>query len=92
MISSILQKLPVAMVGILLIVAVLTIYIRSKNVTRSEFFKIFKSLQGNAEFSLRASVDYKNFHQIFSFLQGFYRADYITDCYKNQQNKIPCSK
>ena len=43
MISSLLQKLPLAVVGLLLIVATLTIYFRSKNVTKSEFFKIFKS-------------------------------------------------
>jgi len=43
MISSVLQKLPLAVVGILLIVSILTIYFRSRNVTRSEFFKIFKS-------------------------------------------------
>ncbi len=43
MISSLLQKLPLAVVGLLLVVSVLTIYFRSKNVTKSEFFKIFKS-------------------------------------------------
>ena len=43
MFSSFLQKLPLAVVGVLLIVAVLTIYLRSKNVTKSEFLKIFKS-------------------------------------------------
>ena len=43
MISSLLQKLPLAVVGLLLVVAVLRIYFRSKNVTKSEFFKIFKS-------------------------------------------------
>lgn len=43
MIASILQKIPLAVVGILLILAVATIYFRSKNVTKSEFFKIFKS-------------------------------------------------
>ena len=43
MIASILQKIPPAVVGILLILAVATIYFRSKNVTKSEFFKIFKS-------------------------------------------------
>ena len=43
MISSLLQKLPLAAVGLLLIVATLTIYFRSKNVTKNEFFKIFKS-------------------------------------------------
>ena len=43
MISSLLQKLPLAIVGLLLVVSVLTIYFRSKNVTKSEFFKIFKS-------------------------------------------------
>ncbi len=45
MISSLLQKLPLAVVGILLLIAVLKIYFRSKNVTKSEFFKIFKSMQ-----------------------------------------------
>ena len=45
MTSSFLQKLPLAVVGILLIVAILTIYFRSKNVTRNEFFKIFKSIR-----------------------------------------------
>lgn len=43
MISSLLQKLPLAVVGLLLIVSALTIYFRSKNVTKSEFLKIFKS-------------------------------------------------
>ena len=43
MISSLLQKLPLAVALLLLIVAILTIYFRSKNVTKSEFFKIFKS-------------------------------------------------
>lgn len=43
MIFSILQKLPLAVAGLLLIIAVITIYARSKNVTKSEFFKIVKS-------------------------------------------------
>lgn len=42
MISSLLQKFSLAVVGLLLIVAALTIYFRSKNVTKSEFLKIFK--------------------------------------------------
>ncbi len=45
MLSSILQKLPLAVVFILLIIAVLKMYSRSKNVTRSEFVKIFKNMQ-----------------------------------------------
>lgn len=43
MYSSILQKLPLAVVGLLMVAAVLMIYFRSKNVTRSEFIKTFKS-------------------------------------------------
>jgi len=43
MISSLLQKLPLAVVGLLLVVSALKIYFRSKNVTKSEFLKIFKS-------------------------------------------------
>ena len=43
MISSILQKSLLAVVGLILVVSVLKIYFRSKNVTKSEFTKIFKS-------------------------------------------------
>ena len=42
MYSSLLQKIPLAIAGLLLVIAVLTIYFRSKNVTRSEFVKILK--------------------------------------------------
>lgn len=45
MISSIFMKLPLLVAGILLLVAVIRIYFRSKNVTRSEFVKIFKGAQ-----------------------------------------------
>ena len=44
MLSSILQKIPFIAVGVMLIVAGVIIYIRSKNVTRSEFFRIFKKI------------------------------------------------
>ena len=40
MISSLLQKLPLAVVGLLLVVSALIIYFRSKNVTKKEFFKL----------------------------------------------------
>ena len=43
--SSLLQKLPLAAAGLLMLVAAVTIYFRSKNVTRSEFLKIFKNTQ-----------------------------------------------
>ena len=39
---SLLQKAPILLAGILLVIAALTIYFRSKNVTRSEFVKILK--------------------------------------------------
>ncbi len=42
MISSLLQKIPLAVIGLIFLIAILTIYIRSKNVTKSEFYKIFK--------------------------------------------------
>lgn len=45
MIVSLLQKLPILAVGLLLIVSGITIYFRSKNVTKSEFFKKFKSIR-----------------------------------------------
>ena len=43
MYSSLLQKIPVAIAGLVLVVALLTISVRSQNVTRSEFIKILKS-------------------------------------------------
>ena len=43
MISSLLQKLLLAVVGLLLVVSAFIIYFRSKNVTKKDFFKIFKS-------------------------------------------------
>ena len=42
MVSSLLQKIPIIIAGILLLVALLKIYFRSKNVTKSEFIKILK--------------------------------------------------
>ena len=45
MFVSILQKIPLLAVGIMLLVAVLLIYIRSKNVTKREFFRTFKSVK-----------------------------------------------
>ena len=45
MLSSILQKIPLLITGLMLLMAVLKIYIRSKNVTRSEFFKILKNVK-----------------------------------------------
>ena len=43
MLISILQKIPIAIAGLLLLAAVLKIYTRSKNVTQTEFFRILKS-------------------------------------------------
>lgn len=43
MLISLLQKLPVLIAGILLIVGVLAIYFRSKNVTKTEFVRTFKT-------------------------------------------------
>lgn len=43
MLISILQKIPIAIAGLLLLTAALKIYTRSKNVTQTEFFKILKS-------------------------------------------------
>ena len=45
MLSSILQKIPYIIAGVVLILAAFKIYVRSKNVTRSEFVKIFKSVR-----------------------------------------------
>ena len=40
---SMLQKIPAIVAAIILLVGLVIIYFRSKNVTRSEFIKIFKS-------------------------------------------------
>ena len=45
MLFSILQKIPFIAVGIMLIVAGIIIYIRSKNVTKGEFFRILKNVK-----------------------------------------------
>lgn len=42
MYTSILQKIPVAVAVIFLVISLVTIYFRSKNVTRSEFIKFLK--------------------------------------------------
>ena len=39
MFSSILQKIPLIVAGVVLLIAIITICIRSKHVTKSEFFK-----------------------------------------------------
>lgn len=43
MYASMLQKIPIAIAGLMLLAAVLTIYVRSKNVTKNEFIKILKT-------------------------------------------------
>ena len=45
MFSSVLQKLPIIAAGVMLLVAVIIIYIRSKNVTRSEFARTLKNVK-----------------------------------------------
>ncbi len=45
MLSSLLQKIPLAIAGVLLVIAAISIYFRSKNVTKSEFVKILKGIR-----------------------------------------------
>ena len=45
MLSSILQKIPLVVVCLMLLIAVIVISIRSKRVTRSEFLKTFRSVK-----------------------------------------------
>ena len=52
MLSSVLQKIPLLIAGLMLLIAVVTIYFRSKNVTKSEFFKILKSVKADG-FTMR---------------------------------------
>lgn len=43
MYTSLLQKIPIILVGLLLAIAVVVIYFRAKNVNRTEFLQIFKT-------------------------------------------------
>lgn len=43
MLVSILQKLPIALAGLLLVIAAIGIYVRSKHITRGNFMKIVKA-------------------------------------------------
>ena len=45
MLTSVLQKIPLLIAGLMLLLALVKIYVRSKNVTKSEFFKILKSVK-----------------------------------------------
>ena len=43
MYSSILQKIPLAVIGLMLVFAAIRIYLRSRNITRSDFMKIVRA-------------------------------------------------
>ena len=70
MISSLLQKIPLAIVGILLIIAVMKIYFRSKNVTKTEFFKIFKKARYFEVWILVFVVVITGVFAIFNFIKS----------------------
>ena len=70
MISSLLQKLPLAVVGLLLVVSALTIYFRSKNVTKSEFLKIFKSTRLIGAWSLIFVIVISGIFGIFNHIKA----------------------
>ena len=70
MISSLLQKVPVAIAGILLVVAVLIIYFRSKNVTRSEFLKILKSTKLLQVWTLIFAIVLTSVFGVFNYIKS----------------------
>lgn len=70
MVSSLLQKIPVAIAGLLLVVAVLTIYFRSKNVTRSEFFKILKSTKLLQVWTLIFAIVLTSVFGVFNYIKS----------------------
>ena len=45
MFSSIMQKLPIIIAGLMLLIAIIIIFIRSKRVTKSDFFKTAKTVK-----------------------------------------------
>lgn len=70
MVSSLLQKIPVAIAGLLLVVSVLTIYFRSKNVTRSEFFKILKSTKLLQVWTLIFAIVLTSVFGVFNYIKS----------------------
>ena len=45
MLTSVLQMIPLAVAGVMLMIAAITIYVRSKRLTRREFYKMFKRIK-----------------------------------------------
>ena len=70
MTSSLLQKIPVAIAGVVLLVAALVIYIRSKHVTRSDFVKILKSTKYLQAWVLVFAVVLTGVFGIFNHLES----------------------
>ena len=67
---SLLQKVPVAIAGLLLIAAVLTIYFRSKNVTRGEFYKILKATKYIQAWVLIFVIVFTGFFGVFNYMKS----------------------
>ncbi len=67
---AILQKIPLALVAILLIVTVVMLCLRSKNVTRSEFVKILKNAKYFQAWMLIAVIVLTGFFGIFYHLKS----------------------
>ena len=70
MYASLLQKIPVAVAGIMLIVALARIYFRSKNVTRSEFWAMFKNIKYIQAWVLIVVFVLTGFFDIFNHLKS----------------------
>jgi len=70
MLTSILQKIPLAVVGLLLLVSALTIYVRSRNVTRSEFAKIFRSTRPFAAWILVFTIVLSGIFGVFHHMKS----------------------
>lgn len=70
MVTSLLQKLPVAVSAVLLIMACIVIYIRSKHVTRSEFVKLFKTANYLQAWVLVVAVVLTASYGIFAHLKA----------------------
>ena len=70
MLLSLMQKIPVIISVILLLIAVARIYFRSKNVTRSEFFKIFKTAKYIEIGALVVAIALTGFFGIFNHFKA----------------------
>lgn len=69
MYTTILQKIPILLTGLIFAVAALVIYVRSKNVNRNEFIKIFKTAKYFGTWVIVLTVLFTGVFGVFNHLK-----------------------